>query len=168
MELLKSPLTDDELVKINKFYTLNKDILTLPENVTNLDTFIQSNEIFLEMLVELSRFEQTKAWMHLYKLVRSQNTKSQNLTANDKKSSLNNYLSIVITVVILFVIVIPAFYFFVIREPSKSDYEKCLENGVQYYKDIGSYPMLKSENISAISKAKDNCTRSTVAFGDIE
>lgn len=168
MELLKSPLTDDELVKINKFYTLNKDILTLPENVTNLDTFIKSNEIFLNMLGGLSRFEQTKAWMHLYKLARSQNTKSQGLTANDKKSSISNYLSIAITVLILFVIVIPAFYFFVIREPSTSDYEKCVANGIQYYKDIGSYPMLKSENISANSKAKDNCSRSKVAFGDIE
>lgn len=168
MELLKSPLTDDELVKINKFYSLNKDLLTLPENVTNLDTFIQSNEIFLEMLGGLSRFEQTKAWMHLYKLVRSQNPKSQSLTTNDKKSSFNNYLSIAITVVIFFIIVIPAFYFFVIREPSKSDYEKCVENGIQYYKDIGSYPMLKSENISASSKARDNCNRSKVAFGDID
>lgn len=151
MELLKSPLTENELGKIDKFYTLNKNLLTLPENVTNLDTFIQSNEIFLEMVDGLSRFEQTKAWMHLYKLVKSQNTKSQSSIANNKSRSFNNYLSIAITGVILFFVAMPAFYFFVIREPTKSDlsestsqtmsFEKCTEvqnemtgalNGTQY------------------------------------
>lgn len=164
MERLMSPLTEDELKKINNFYTLNKDLVTLPENVINLDTFMKSNKIFLEMLGELSSFEQTKAWMYLYKLAKTQTT---NQKINTRSSSFYNYVSIAITVVILFVIVIPAFYYFVIREPSKSDYEKCVNQGKRYYVSIGAYPKLSdSKNVEKV--IRERCYRSSGAFGTLE
>lgn len=39
-----------------------------------------------------------------------------------------------------------------------SVYSECVDRGVAYYKEIGSYPMLKSENISAEEKSEGICT----------
>lgn len=72
MEKLNSPLTDKELEKINRFYAVNKNQIRLPKNVTNLDSFIQSNAFFNEAIDGLSNFEKTKSWMHLYKLAKNQ------------------------------------------------------------------------------------------------
>lgn len=47
-----------------------------------------------------------------------------------------------------------------------SEYYQCVKKGIQYYKDIGSYPRLHSENISAEDKAKRMCKNSLVAFGE--
>lgn len=47
---------------------------------------------------------------------------------------------------------------------NNNEYNLCLQKGIQYYKDLGSYPRLKSENISAEDKVRENCSRSTVAF----
>ena len=40
----------------------------------------------------------------------------------------------------------------------------CIEKGINYYKEIGSYPRLTSENISAEDKAAQMCKNSNVAF----
>lgn len=45
-------------------------------------------------------------------------------------------------------------------------YEACVQKGIAYYKEIGSYPRLTSENISAEEKSRQNCSRSLVAFGN--
>lgn len=47
---------------------------------------------------------------------------------------------------------------------NNNEYNLCVQKGIQYYKDLGSYPRLKSENISAEDKVRENCSRSTVAF----
>jgi len=44
---------------------------------------------------------------------------------------------------------------------------ECVKKGVAYYKEIGSYPMLKSENISAEDKALQKCENSLVAFDSL-
>jgi len=46
----------------------------------------------------------------------------------------------------------------------QKEYDACVAKGIQYYKDIDSYPNLKSENISAESKAEKLCSNSVVAF----
>jgi len=46
----------------------------------------------------------------------------------------------------------------------QKEFDTCVEKGIQYYKDIDSYPMLKTENISAESKAKQLCSNSLIAF----
>ena len=47
---------------------------------------------------------------------------------------------------------------------SDRDYEVCIQKGVQYYKDIDSYPRLKSENISADDKIQQICKNNVTAF----
>ncbi|MCU4413252.1 hypothetical protein KTH71_04220 [Acinetobacter sp. WU_MDCI_Axc73] len=47
---------------------------------------------------------------------------------------------------------------------SDKKYNSCVEKGIQYYKDIDSYPKLKSENINADDKVKQICKNSPVAF----
>lgn len=46
----------------------------------------------------------------------------------------------------------------------QKEYSACVAKGIQYYKDIDAYPNLKSENISAESKARKLCSNSVVAF----
>ncbi|EME5683561.1 TPA: hypothetical protein PVK60_000504 [Acinetobacter baumannii] len=55
------------------------------------------------------------------------------------------------------------------KEKSSADNEirKCVQKGIAYYKEIGSYPMLKSENISAEDKALQKCENSSVAFDSL-
>ena len=45
-----------------------------------------------------------------------------------------------------------------------AEYNSCVEKGIQYYKDIGSYPNLTTENISAEAKVQQSCKNSVVAF----
>lgn len=47
---------------------------------------------------------------------------------------------------------------------NEDKYNSCVQKGIKYYKDIGSYPKLKSENISAEEKAQQSCKNSSVAF----
>lgn len=47
---------------------------------------------------------------------------------------------------------------------SNEKYQSCVEKGIQYYKDIGAYPNLKTENISAEAKVNATCKNSVVAF----
>ncbi|WP_286383410.1 MULTISPECIES: hypothetical protein [unclassified Acinetobacter] len=167
MEKLNSPLTEDELRKIDQFYEINKSLITLPKNVTNLDTFIKENKIFLEMIKGLSNFEKTKAWMYLYKLVTNQNKNLKGVREENKTRSFYDHISLVITCVIVFLIILPIAYFLVTKEPKKSNYGKCVENGVQYFKDIGSYPRL-SDGKHAENVVRERCNRSSVAFGSID
>jgi hypothetical protein len=44
------------------------------------------------------------------------------------------------------------------------EYNSCVQKGIQYYKDIGAYPNLKTENISAEDKVNQTCKNSVVAF----
>jgi len=44
------------------------------------------------------------------------------------------------------------------------EYNACIQKGIQYYKDIDSYPTLKSENISAEDKVEQTCKNSVIAF----
>jgi len=44
-------------------------------------------------------------------------------------------------------------------------YRECVSNGIKYYKSIGSYPLLQSTFENAEDVAKNNCSRSRVAFG---
>lgn len=46
----------------------------------------------------------------------------------------------------------------------KKEYESCIQKGIQYYKDIDSYPKLKTENIPAEDKVRQLCKKSPVAF----
>ena len=48
-----------------------------------------------------------------------------------------------------------------------SQYDQCVAQGIQYYKDIGLYPMLKTENISADLKVQKTCKNSVVAFSSV-
>ncbi|HCJ0348574.1 TPA: hypothetical protein NQH15_000268 [Acinetobacter baumannii] len=48
-----------------------------------------------------------------------------------------------------------------------NDIKECVQKGIAYYKEIGSYPMLKSENISAEEKALQKCENSRVAFDSL-
>lgn len=50
---------------------------------------------------------------------------------------------------------------------SSDNIRECVQKGVAYYKEIGSYPMLKSENISAEDKALQKCENSSVAFDSL-
>jgi hypothetical protein len=43
-------------------------------------------------------------------------------------------------------------------------YRECVEMGIQYYKDIGSYPKL-STGEDALEKVMSMCTNSPFAFG---
>lgn len=47
---------------------------------------------------------------------------------------------------------------------NEDKYNSCVQKGIQYYKDIDSYPKLKSENISAEEKVQQSCKNSSVAF----
>ena len=49
----------------------------------------------------------------------------------------------------------------------KSDITLCIERGIQYFKDIDSYPLLKSSVTSgqqADKVAEERCNRTTTAF----
>jgi hypothetical protein len=53
------------------------------------------------------------------------------------------------------------------RDRSDSEVEACVERGVQYFKDIGSYPTLSSppnKGRSAEVVARERCNRTTTAF----
>jgi len=50
------------------------------------------------------------------------------------------------------------------KSSANNDINECVQKGIAYYKEIGSYPMLKSENISAEEKALKKCENSRVAF----
>ncbi|MHA3051156.1 hypothetical protein [Acinetobacter sp. ANC 4640] len=43
--------------------------------------------------------------------------------------------------------------------------KECVRTGIEYYKSIGAYPKLTSENISAEDKAKQMCGNTVNAFG---
>ncbi|RFC81424.1 hypothetical protein C9E89_021965 [Acinetobacter sichuanensis] len=62
---------------------------------------------------------------------------------------------------------LPIAYFLATKEPKKSNYSQCVENGVQYFKDIGSYPKL-SDGKHAENVVRERCNRSSVAFGSID
>jgi len=50
---------------------------------------------------------------------------------------------------------------------SNSEVDACVERGVQYFKDIGSYPTLSSppnKGRSAEEVARERCNRTTTAF----
>ncbi|MFC2998231.1 hypothetical protein ACFODO_23860 [Acinetobacter sichuanensis] len=81
--------------------------------------------------------------------------------------SFNNRISLVITCVIVFLVILPIAYFLATKEPKKSNYSQCVENGVQYFKDIGSYPKL-SDGKHAENVVRERCNRSSVAFGSID
>jgi hypothetical protein len=49
------------------------------------------------------------------------------------------------------------------RDRSDSEVDACVERGVQYFKDIGSYPTL-STGRSAEVVARERCNRTTTAF----
>lgn len=68
MELLRSPLNGDELLKINDYIEENKDILfLLPlESYRDLRSFQQSNIDFNTYLANLMVNEKTRAWSYLY------------------------------------------------------------------------------------------------------
>lgn len=46
---------------------------------------------------------------------------------------------------------------------SKSETELCIEKGIRYYQDIGSYPTL-SNGQKAEEAAREKCSRTTGAF----
>ncbi len=50
------------------------------------------------------------------------------------------------------------------EKSDNDEYDACIQKGIQYYKDIDSYPTLKSENISAEDKVEKTCKNSVVAF----
>lgn len=53
------------------------------------------------------------------------------------------------------------------RVATKSDVELCIDRGVAYFKEIGSYPTLKSKPSAgqrAEDVAKERCNRTTTAF----
>ncbi|MDC4667432.1 hypothetical protein OHV74_17485 [Acinetobacter baumannii] len=50
---------------------------------------------------------------------------------------------------------------------SNDNIRECVQKGIAYYKEIGSYPMLKSENISAEDKALQKCENSSVEFDSL-
>jgi len=53
------------------------------------------------------------------------------------------------------------------KSSGDNDIKECVQKGIAYYKEIGSYPMLKSENISAEEKALQKCENSRVAFDSL-
>lgn len=46
-------------------------------------------------------------------------------------------------------------------------YDQCVENGIEYFKEIQSYPKL-SDGRDSESVARDRCRRSLQAFGLVE
>jgi hypothetical protein len=46
---------------------------------------------------------------------------------------------------------------------SKGDVDACIQRGIQYYKDIGSYPTL-SNGENADKKVSERCNRTATAF----
>ncbi|WP_224964157.1 hypothetical protein [Acinetobacter guillouiae] len=171
-----SPLSNDELAKVDLFIKKNIDEISKLsfENFENIRFFQPKITNFDQYLGDLTVNEKTRAWFYLF--TNAKKARRAHIAKQGKDYPNPNYSSdmtakpklkgeVVFGLIVLAIIFSFAIYKFVF---STNDYEKCVENGIQYYKDIGSYPILKSENISANSKAKDNCSRSTVAFGDID
>lgn len=49
----------------------------------------------------------------------------------------------------------------------ENKYDKCVSKGIQYFKDIESYPNL-SDGRNAEKVAEERCHRSRVAFGSLD
>lgn len=49
----------------------------------------------------------------------------------------------------------------------ENKYDKCVANGISYFKEIEAYPKL-SDGRDAESVAKERCHRSRVAFGSVD
>lgn len=48
-----------------------------------------------------------------------------------------------------------------------NSYDKCVENGISYFKEIEAFPKL-SNGEDATEVAKERCHRSRVAFGSVD
>ncbi|OTG95054.1 hypothetical protein B9T24_09875 [Acinetobacter sp. ANC 4654] len=176
MDNIKSPLNGDELLKIDNYILENKDeLMSLDFEVySNLKSFQSKVSDFNKYIVDLTVNDKTRAWFYLFSNAKKEREgfKKQKVTPevnpnykftvsdpiNSKLSGKKTFGGIVFLTAIMFV-----FYMFFTKD---NEYDKCVASGVQYYKDIGSYPMLSSENILASEKAKNNCKRNSGAFGE--
>lgn len=171
---LKSPLTNEELLKIDVYIKDNiKSLSELSfEDYENIRLFQPKIINFDQYLVKLTPNEKTRAWFYLFSNTKKarENFRKQRVSAEINPSykfitsdpvSQKLGAQKVIGGIVLLVSIVFISYLFLTKD---SDYDKCVARGIQYYKTIDSYPMLKSENISAYQKAKENCKRSNIAF----
>lgn len=171
---LKSPITNEELLKIDIYIKDNIKFLSELsfEYYENIRLFQPKIINFDQYLVKLTPNEKTRAWFYLFSNAKKarENFRKQRVGAEINPSykfitsdpvSQKLDAQKVIGGIVLLVSIVFISYLFLTKD---SDYDKCVANGIQYYKDIDSYPMLKSENISADQKVKENCKRSNVAF----
>ena len=172
MEDLKSPLNNGEFDKINIFISENeKYLLSLSVNsYKDINYFKVHVEKFNNHLKSLSEKEKIRAWFYLYSQVKKAKQqlvmRDKNNSYINKRRSFNNYISLVITGVIIFIIALTVYFLF-LSEPKVSDYDRCVINGIQYFKDIEAYPNL-SDGSEAGKVAKERCYRSKVAFGPLD
>lgn len=169
MQNLKSPLNSQEFEKIDIFLkSKSKDLLNMNTEIyNNLKNFKENILDFDSYLVDLTDSEKTRAWFYLYsstKKMRNDSLKASKSKNNNQIGGVNAISGVTkvgATIALIGIALIIYFSFF-----GKGDYEKCVDRGMAYYKDIGSYPRLKTEDISTESKVRENCSRSKYAFGD--
>lgn len=103
MERLKSPLTEDELKKIDRFYIINKNYLTPQQNITNLDAFIKENGIFLNVIENLTDLDKSKAWVYLFKLSSGGKKSKNKINSSGFSLTTKQKFSVLILVLILII-----------------------------------------------------------------
>ena len=185
MEKLNSPLTEDELKKIDQFINEHIDELSKFsfETYENIKLFQPRVKNFDQYLKELEVNEKTRAWFYLFSSAKKERQKylSARRLAKDndqynpkyldtstiqqpksKKYTLNSVFILIGGVVLIVLIFLVLF-----SKPKEKNYDKCVVNGVQYFKDIGSYPKL-SDGKHAENVVRERCNRSSVAFGSID
>lgn len=169
MQNLKSPLNSQEFEKIDIFIkNKSNDLLNMNTEIyNNLKIFKENILDFENYLVGLTDSEKTRAWFYLYsstKKIRNESLKASKPNINNQiggVTAISGVTKIGAIIALIGIALIIYFSFF-----GKGDYEKCVDKGMAYYKDIGSYPRLKTENISTESKVRGSCSRSKYAFGD--
>ncbi|WP_228704589.1 hypothetical protein [Acinetobacter piscicola] len=174
MHILKSPLNITEFNKIKDFFKENKELMILSENYSDLNDFIEKIPEFNELIRNLNDVEKNKAWFYLYDLAKNESFGKTESDSIRKKESWFNSGKIQFFIGIGFISIILLIIFSYLKNwdsgktaTKLSQYDQCVVQGIQYYKDIGSYPMLKTENISADLKVQKNCMNSVVAFGSV-
>ncbi|ENV46180.1 hypothetical protein P255_02987 [Acinetobacter brisouii CIP 110357] len=143
----------------------------------SVDSFREKFTHFEFSLSELTEDDKNKAWVHLYnkakRVIKNNEDELNKKLALEKplkkeKFKLNFIHVLFITIIIAFCV---SFGIYNSRNSGQQDnaasqkQRTCINNGIEYYKSIGAYPRLTSENISASDKAKQLCSNSVNAFG---
>lgn len=161
MEKLRSPLGETEYGKIEKY---SKDLTVF--HADNIEQFKKLNAEFSHYLVDLTEKEQARAWFYLRNI--SKQKAINNLNDLSVKQIKPSIISLLLRFTIPLIVVTLIFgWLYQNNKKQREVYTACWQHGVEYFKEIDSYPKLSTgENADEV--AQERCKRSKLAFGKID